>query len=91
LEIFINKFLDINKNKIFFQEEFYEIIEINLRTVFSVMKNLSIGIQVEKEKKDIEALLVSNNASAVIIKNANINPTNNLDDNVLKQLNAGTI
>lgn len=89
LEIFINKFFDVNKNEILFQEEFYEVIEINLRSILSVMKSLSIGVQAEKEKKDKEALSVSGNVSALANNNTIDNSTNILDENILKQLNAG--
>lgn len=89
LEIFINKFLDINKNKILFQEEFYEILEINLRTVFSAMKNLNIEMQVQKEKSDKEALSQSNNAIELTNKNQ-IDPSSNmLDENISKQFHSG--
>ncbi len=93
LEIFISKFLDINQNKIFFQDEFYEVLELNLRSILSVMKTLNIGVEPEKAKKDNNNnnSLIDNNSNNSINKFNNNSILNIIDENALKMMNSGKI
>lgn len=80
LEIFVKKFLDIQNYKILFHDEFYETIELNLRSLLTVMKNLKIG-NIEKEKK----------ANALSVKSNISDDNNSLNENTEIQLNSGIL
>lgn len=91
LEIFITKFFDLQNNKILFAEEFYELIELNLRAILSIMKTLNIqgeaGANSPNNVKKENASQLNNSITLINSTNMilNNNSTLRIDENISNQ------